>query len=57
MLIHDVKFDIRDDPILKNFSKEPSIFSKYECVLDAHIIMLGSIKFKYNLGMINYVDC
>ena len=33
ILIHDVKFDIRDDPILQNFSHESSMSSKYDCVL------------------------
>ena len=35
LLIHDVKLDIRDDPILPNSIQEPSTFSKYDCVLDA----------------------
>ena len=48
MLIHDVKFDIRDNPILQNSSQEPSMSSKYDCVLDALLIMLGSWKSAYN---------
>ena len=41
----DVKFDIRDDPLPKNSSQWPSTSSKYDCVLDALIIMLGTYKF------------
>ena len=39
-VICDVKFDTKDDPVLKNSSQEPSMSSKYDCVLDAQI-MLG----------------
>ena len=46
MVIHDVTFDTKDDPILQNSSQEPSTFSKYDCVLDALNIMLGSWKFE-----------
>ena len=42
MLIHDVKLDTKDNPSLKNSSQEPSMFSKYNWVLDALIIMLES---------------
>ena len=56
MLIHYVRFDIRDDPILQNSSQGPSTSSKYDCVLDALIIMLGSWKFEYILDITNYVD-
>ena len=41
----DVKFDIRDDPILRNFSQEPSMSSKYDCVIDANFITnIGLLK-------------
>ena len=39
---HDVKFDIRDDPILQKSSQEPSPSSKYDYVLNALLIILGS---------------
>ena len=42
MLINDVKLDIRDYAILKTSSLEPSRSSRYDYVLDAFIIMLGS---------------
>ena len=42
MLIRYVKFDCKNDTILQNFSQEPSISLKYDCVLDALIIMLGA---------------
>ena len=42
MVINDVKFDTKYDQILQNSSQEPSTSSKYDCVLDALIIMLGS---------------
>ena len=41
-VIHDVKFDTKDDSILQISSQELSMSSKYDCVLDALIIMLGS---------------
>ena len=37
-----VKFDTKDDPFFQNSSKEPSMSSKYDYVLDALLIMLGS---------------
>ena len=46
-MIHDVKFDIRDDPILQNSCQEPSMSSKYDCVLGALLIMLWSWKSTY----------
>ena len=49
------KFDTKYDPILKNSSQEPSPFSKYECVLDAHMIMLGSWNFEYSSGITSHV--
>ena len=48
MGICDVKFDTKYDQIIQNSSQEPLMSSKYDCVLDAFIIMLGSWKFKYN---------
>ena len=42
MLTYDVKFDTKDDSILQNSSQEPSTYSKYDCDLDALLIMLGS---------------
>ena len=56
MLIDDVKFDIKDDPILQNSSQELSMSYKHDCVLDALIIMLGSGKNEYNSGITYYVD-
>ena len=41
MLIRNLKFDVRDDPILQNSSQEPSMSSNYDCILDALLIMLG----------------
>ena len=38
----DVKNDIRNYPILQLSSQESSMSSKYDCVTDALIIMLGS---------------
>ena len=35
MLIHYIKFDIRDNPILQNSSQEQPLPSKHYCVLDA----------------------
>ena len=40
MVICDVKFDTKDVPVLQNSSQEPSTPSKYDSVLDAHLIML-----------------
>ena len=48
MVIHVVKFDIWDNPILQNYSKEPPISSKYYLVQDALLIMLSSWKLAYN---------
>ena len=42
MLIQDIKFDTKDDPILQNSSQELPMSSKYDYVLDALIIILGS---------------
>ena len=42
MVICDVKFDIKYDQILQNFSQEPSTSSKYNCDLDELLFMLGS---------------
>ena len=56
MLICDIKFNIRDDPILQNSSQEPKMSSKYDCVLDAHIMMLERWKFEYNSGITIYMD-
>ena len=44
----DVKFFIRDDPILQNPSQEPSTSSKCDCVLDNFLTMLGSWQSAYN---------
>ena len=54
MFIHDVKVDTKDDHILRNISQEPSTSSKYDYVLDALTIMLGSWKFEYNSLMTNH---
>ena len=56
IVIPDVKFDSTYDQILQDPRKDSSTSSKYECVLDAFIIMLGSWNFEYNSGMMNYVD-
>ena len=37
-VIRDFIFDTKDEPILQNSSQEPSIFSKYDCVLDAPLV-------------------
>ena len=42
MLMHDVKFDIRGDPVLQNSSQESSMSSMYDCVHDALLTMLGA---------------
>ena len=47
MVIRDVKFDTNADQILQNSSQEPSMSSKYDCVLDALLIMQGSWKTAY----------
>lgn len=47
MLIHYVKIDTNDDPIHQNSIQEPSTPYKYDCALDAHLIMLGSWKSIY----------
>ena len=54
ILIPDVKFDIREDPTLQNSSQEPSRSSKYDCVLYALLIMLGSWKSAHNSIMKYY---
>ena len=48
MLIHDVKHDIRDDPIIPKSTQEPSTSSKHDCVLDVLWITPGSWKSAYN---------
>ena len=55
MLIHDVNFDIKDDPNHQNSSKEPLISLKYDLVLDAYLIMLGHWKMAYN-SIMSYAD-
>ena len=42
MVISDVKFDTKDDQILQHPFQEPSMSSKYDCVLDELLFMLGS---------------
>ena len=44
MVICDVKFDTKYDQILQNSSQEPSTSSKYDCVLDELIFIIGSKK-------------
>ena len=51
VLIYDIKFDIRYDPILHNSSQEPPMSFKCDCVLDALLIMLESRKAVYNAIM------
>ena len=41
MIIGDDKIDIKYDQILQNLNQEPSTSFKYDCVLDALVIMLG----------------
>ena len=55
-MIHDAKFDTKDDSIIQNSSQELSMSSMYDCVLTALIIMLVSWKFEYNSGMTKHVD-
>ena len=40
IVIHDVEFDITDDPILQ--TSGPSNISKNDCVLDELLFLLGS---------------
>ena len=42
VVILDINFDAKDDQILQNSSQKPSTSSKYDSVLDALFIMLGS---------------
>ena len=56
MLIHDVTFDIRDNPTFQNSSQEPPRSSKYDCVLDALIIMIGNWKDVHSSKMTYNVD-
>ena len=56
MVICDVQFDTKYDPVIQNLSQEPSMSSKYDCVLDAHIMMLERWKFEYNPGITIYMD-
>ena len=56
MVICDVEFDTKYDPVIQNLSQEPSMSSKYDCVLDAHIMMLERWKFEYNSGITIYMD-
>ena len=51
MLIHYVKCDIRDNPSLQNNCQKPPISSKYDWVLDALIILLGSWKLAHSSKM------
>ena len=48
MLTYELKPDTIDDPILQHPSQDQSTSYKYGCVLDAHLFMLGRIKFIYN---------
>ena len=59
MWIYDVKFDTKDDPVLKNSSQEQSTSSKYDCVLDSLLIILGSWKLAYHSMMTycGYLGC
>ena len=56
MIIFDVKFHNKDDPVLQNSSQEPSAFSKSGRVLDALLIMLGSLQSSYNSIMTYNID-
>ena len=53
MSIHDVKFDIKDDPILQKSSQEPSKSSKCDGVPDALLMM---VKLAYNSRFIYIGD-
>ena len=44
IIICNVKFDTKDDQILQNASQGPSTSSKYDCILDALLIMIGGWK-------------
>ena len=48
MVIFYVKFDTKYDQTLQNSSQEPSMSSKYDCVIDARLIMQGSFKLAYS---------
>ena len=52
----DVKFDIRDIPIIQNSSQEPSASSKYYWVLDVLLLMFGRWKSAYNSRITYRVD-
>ena len=54
MVIHDVKFDTKYDKLLKKSSKEPSMSSKFNCVLDMLLLMLGSWKMAFNSRITYY---
>ena len=41
-MIHDVKFHTKDDLFLQISSQKLSMSSKYDCVYDTHLFMLGS---------------
>ena len=56
MLIHDVKFNTKDDQILQNYTQETSTSSKCDSVLDTLLIMLWSWKSAYNSSMTYNVD-
>ena len=53
-VIGDVNFDTKDDPTLQNYIQEPPMSSKYDCVLDALLIMLGCSKLANNSIMTHY---
>ena len=53
MLTHDVKFDIKDDPILQNSIQEPSKSSKYDCVLNSLLIMPGRSVVLDSVGLLD----
>ena len=48
MLIHNVKFDTKGDPILQNSIQKPSPSSKYGCVLGTLLFVLEIWKLLYN---------
>ena len=55
-VIHDVKFDTKDDSFHHISSQKLSTSSKYDYVFDSPIRMLVRWKFEYNSEMKIYVD-
>ena len=54
MLINDVKFNTKDFHIFQNSSQEPWMSSKYYCLFDELLFILGSYNLWYKLWMTYY---